>query len=377
MKRQFFLVSAFVGTLVLLSCGESSQQGSAEVKKPALRGPRAYAYGLERLEEGNYFGALYKFEQAIKEDPGFVDAYRQLGIVCAELGRRDRDYFERGEEVYAALRTLIPEDDLQLIKDEGRLKIRMGMADEAVATYEEALRREPENCELWILYGNGLVAKGMELRGNFGVEAETEQLREALSTFYSAIELCPNNFDGYYGVAIIMYQLKRYGDVEKMYTELREKHPESVEVLRQYTLAHFRSRKWDTAAAGFEELLGKDPTPEERLSYVAVLRKLERFDDAEEQLRIHSETAPKLAGPPELTKTQILRDELGIRTSAEEAAALMEKGKYDDALVVWRDMKARVTARWDDPEFEDATRELSVWVERRIRHTKNLRDGGE
>ena len=301
----------------------------------------------------------------------------ELGMVCAELGRMDWDYFERGQEVYALLKVLIPEDDFQLIRDEGRLKIRMGRADEAVATYEEALRREPENCELWILYGNGLVAKGMELRGQFGVDAETEQLREALSTFYTAIELCPNNFEGYKGVAIIMYQLKRYGEVADMYTELREKHPDSVEILRQYTTAQFRLRKWDKAAEGFDELLEKDPTPEERLSYVAVLRKLERFDDAEEQLRIHSETAPRLVGPPELTKVQILRDELGIQESAEEAAALMEKGKFDDALTIWRAMKDRVAQRWDDPEFEEAARELAVWVERRIRHTENRKKAGE
>jgi tetratricopeptide (TPR) repeat protein len=325
------------------------------------------------MEEGNYLGAVYQLERTIQDHPDFIDGYHKLALACIEAARVDKQYLERAREVYETIETLVPEDDLELIKGVARLNILEWKADEALARYEEVLAKNPENCEFWKLYGDGHVAKAVELSDTEDADAEAFQFEEARASYERAIQLCPENFDSYEGLAIILNQRKLYQDVVRIYGDLREKYPENVQVHRAWTMAQFRFRDWERAARGFGELMDVDPRPKERLSYASVLRKLERFDDADEQLRIYQETAPKQEGPRELTALDILREELGIQASAEKASALIDEGNYDEALVVWREARARVDLRAVDPKFRDAAGELIVWLERRIQHAENLK----
>lgn len=365
MNRRLLLLAAVLGTLLPAVSG-CSRNGSQPLSASSPGAKGAYQYGMDRLREGNYLGAAFQFEKAIREEPGSIRAYLQLAGAYAEAGNMDHDFFARAQAVYDTLKTLIPEDDLRLIEGEAQLKVLMWQVDDAINLYETALADNPEDCHLWNLLGAALQAKGVELRELVGEEAESAKLDEALEVYRKVIQICPDSFDAYRGIAVILTQRKQYRDVVEMYVDLRKQYPDSLRVLRDCTHARFTARDWAEAADGFAQLMKLDPKPEERLMYIATLRKLERYDEADQQKDIYLKTAPRRYGPVQVTPEDVLRDQLGINDIAEKAGSLVEQKRYDEARTLWNEALTRVRGKLDDPKYGDAARTIMVWLERRL-----------
>lgn len=371
MNRRSFPAAALLGFLFLAVFG-CSGNGSPAVSSSSPGGKSAYDYGMDRLHEGNYIGASYQFKKATEENPDSIPAYLALARAYAQAGNLDHDYFKLAQAVYDTLKTRIPEDDLRLVEGEAQLKVLMWQVDDAINLYESALADNPEDCELWVLLGQAIQAKGVELRELVGEDAERAKLEEALDVYHKAIKICPDSFDAYHGIAVILTQRKQYQDVVKMYVDLRQQYPDSLRVLRDYTHARFTARDWSEAADGFAQLLDQDPRPQERLMYIAALRKLKRFDDADKQKAIYLQTAPKFYGPKELTPEDVLREQLGINELAEKAGTLMEQKKYEESRAVWKQARDRAQTKVNDPKYGDAARTIMIWVERRLDYLDEL-----
>lgn len=367
-----FLVLALVFTAAVGGC--TSDPGETPVRNQSARsGPESYQRGVASMELGNVRGALDQFKLSIHEHPDYLEAYWKLAECYVELGRQRKAYFEEAQAIYDQLASRVPGEDRRLLKAQARLHIFTWKIDEALSMYEEVLAKEPENCEFWTLYGDAQRAKASEVSELEGPAAAAAITDEALLSFERAVESCPDHFEAHEGIAIILTQRKLYDEVVVTYTDLRKKYPDEDRVVRMYTLALYRARDWAMAAKAFEDLLKRDPRPQDHLNYAAVLRKLERFDDSAEQVRLYEQTAPRSEGPEERTRLDILRDELKIVDSAKRAAALIEEKKFDEAIVVWTESRDRVRRRLTDPDFEDESRELLVWLERRIRYAAELK----
>jgi len=102
------------------------------------------------------------------------------------------------------------------------------------------------------------------------------------------------------------------------------------------------------------------------MTYIAVLKKLNRLEEAEAQKRIALKEQPLLQGPVQLTQEDILKEKIGLQKDIEQGVKLIEDKKCDDAVTLWKGTRTRIEAYLQDPEFKDAASDLLVWLDSRI-----------
>lgn len=360
------VVGALLGLLVA-GCSETPKQ-EAESRAPATDPsvPHSYAIALQREDQGNMFGAIMLFEKTVDEHPDFLEAQFKLAEAYTKMGKAKSDLYDKADDMYIRLAGKVGLDDPRLQKGMASLHLARWEIDQAIEIYDKLLASDPDNCEYWVLLGRGQIAKAVQLRETDGVPAEAAQLEAARMSIQHSIDTCPDYIEGYLAMTVILDYDRAYDDIANMYEKLLERFPDNVELQRQHTMARFKGRRWEEASKGFEELLKRDPDPEERLLYVATLRKLDRIDEAEKQMEIYHKTAPKEQTVEELTKLDILKQKLDTQSKTDRAGKLFEDGKVKDALAIWEDVREHVVPYVQDDEFSDAARELLFWLDKRI-----------
>jgi tetratricopeptide (TPR) repeat protein len=167
-------------------------------------------------------------------------------------------------------------------------------------------------------------------------------------------------------LAAVMDSRKSYEDVVALYESMLKKSPGNIDYLRGYAIATYNARDWENAGKVLSQLLEKDPRFEERMMYIAVLRKLNRLDEAEAQKRIALKEQPVLQGPIQLTQEDILKEKIGLQKDVEQGVKLIEDKKCDDAVTLWKVTRTRIEGYLQDPEFKDAADDVLVWLDSRI-----------
>lgn len=345
--------------------------GSAAAAAPGTGGNAVNArqrvvLGDERMAQGNYLGAAFQYERAVAQDSNYVDAYYKLARAYTEMGRTYKDYLVQAGVVYDELAPKVGIESAEYRKNYADYLLARWDVDEAVGILEALVAESQDNCEFWNLLANAERLKAERIQEEQGMEASAAQLDESEKSYRKSMEICPDQFESVHGLARILDSRKQYQDVVALYEQYLEKYPGNVEILRGYAFASFNSRDYATAARSFQELIQKDPRPQERLIFMSALRKLNRLDEVEEQSRIYQATVPKEYGPEQLLPVDILRKELGIQESSERAVNLIEQGKCDEAVAIWKEAKVRVEQRLEDPAFKSAAEELAALLDRQI-----------
>ena len=104
------------------------------IAKPWRSSPRGYG-------RGQHLDAIARFERTLALDPGFTDAYLNLGSTHAALGEfEDLELTEHKEQ----LRQIQP-DNAALIHNIALANARLGRLDTAIAEFRRAIALDPDN----------------------------------------------------------------------------------------------------------------------------------------------------------------------------------------------------------------------------------------
>ncbi len=145
-------VLAALACLCLAGCGGSSEK--YEIREAAI----------QKMEDGDYAGAVELFDQAIEKSDGFVGTF-ELDV----LKYRAQAEYESGDYAAAAVTYDIlrqaDEERPEYLERLGILYALEGKADEAVQMYEKLAAADPDNQEagrILLLAGQQLTRDGRE-----------------------------------------------------------------------------------------------------------------------------------------------------------------------------------------------------------------------
>ncbi|OPX70498.1 MAG: lipoprotein NlpI [Methanoregulaceae archaeon PtaU1.Bin059] len=113
-----------------------------------------YNQGSSRLRDRNYRGAVEILQQVVEADPSFADAWHNLGVGYAYLGR-----YDDAIACYDRVLKLLPDDALALT-NRGIILIRKNEFETAVPFIRDALKKNPRELPLRVSFINLLTALG-------------------------------------------------------------------------------------------------------------------------------------------------------------------------------------------------------------------------
>jgi tetratricopeptide (TPR) repeat protein len=158
-------------------------------------------YGLRRKSAA----AIHAFDQALAIDPGNVDALNRLGSVYLAVNKPavSLDVFGR---IPGARRSA------GVLRSFGLSHYQMEAFDSAAVYYQQALRLDTNNAELYYRLGSAKLAAG-------DAEGSVASLRRA-------IELDAGNAGAYRNLATAFAELDRYDDAKATFTQLLKLNPD-------------------------------------------------------------------------------------------------------------------------------------------------------
>jgi Flp pilus assembly protein TadD len=155
----------------------SSAQGGKPISEWNLTSEeKLYALGLDLYRKGEYNQSIYYFEEAIKLDPNYADAWYKKGNDLSNLGR----YYD-ALQAYNKTIELNPQNTFAWI-DKGIILKLMNKHGESFQAYDKAVELNPQNEFLWVSKGEDLAAQG--------------KYDEAILAYDKAIELKPQGLQG-------------------------------------------------------------------------------------------------------------------------------------------------------------------------------------
>ncbi len=125
--------------------------------------------GIEKLNEGEYISALCCFDEAIKRDPSYSEAYSYRGVVYGLIGDYDRAVEDQNEAI-----ELDPEVSF-FYSSRGGAYIHNGEYSRGMADLDKSLSLDSGNVEAYIARGH--------------VYMEKREFAKAAEDFYTAIDL--------------------------------------------------------------------------------------------------------------------------------------------------------------------------------------------
>ena len=149
-----------------------------------------YSTGLVFAFSAEYEKALPYFEKAVKKDPGYADAYFNIGYCNLKLGR-----YEEAIEAYKQAIRINP-DDADAHNNLGVAYGNLGRHLEAIEAYKQAIRIKPDYSEAHINLGVAYGKLGRHL--------------EATEAFKEAIRINPDFAEAHINLGVTYGSLGRY-----------------------------------------------------------------------------------------------------------------------------------------------------------------------
>ncbi len=210
--------------------------------------------------------AIAEFEEALRANPGFVDAHVNFGGLLAETGR--------GEEAIGHWREVLeyrPErTDVRFRL--GALLLEAGRSEEAARELRTVVRENPGLGEAWFELGRALIEIG-DFTGS----------REA---FERSLELMPDEPGAFVNQAIGYRQSGRPREALAPLQRAIQLKPDYALAHIQLGLAYADLGETESARAAFQELLRLEPENPDPLIHLGVLAsKANNLDEAMERFR--------------------------------------------------------------------------------------------
>ena len=164
----------------------------------------AYLHGLRDLET-----ATAVFEEILRIDPQYHEAHHGLGRVCVKRGDLDGAIAKYKD-------ALKINQDAMVYWNLGRALQDQGKTEEALAAYRKSV-------EIWPKFSSAGVSLGNLL-------ADEGRMDEAIAAYKQAIEARPEYAEAHYRLAEAYYKLKRYEEARKEAEKTVELDPDHNEV---------------------------------------------------------------------------------------------------------------------------------------------------
>jgi tetratricopeptide (TPR) repeat protein len=194
-----FTIHLICATLLLNSCAKDPEKAKAKY----------LALGQGYMKKGQYAAAAIEFQNALRIDPRFVDAYYQL----AQAGLAQREW----SAAYTSLEKAVNLDPSRLDArlDRGRLYLATREFDQAEAEAQYILKQEPNNVGAFQLQGAALIGQ--------------QNLDQALVAFSKLIELRPDDPNAYVNLALVEISVHRFPAAEQHLKKALSVDPKSIQ----------------------------------------------------------------------------------------------------------------------------------------------------
>ncbi len=136
-------------------------------------------------EKNDYKKALTYFEEAVKKNPRYVEAYFYIGLCNSKL----EHYVEAIDAFNQAIR--IKPDYAEAHNNLGLAYVKLGRYTEAIAAYKQAIRIKPDFSEAHDMLGMAYYKLG--------------RYREAIDAYKQAIRIKPDNPFAYYSLGMVYW----------------------------------------------------------------------------------------------------------------------------------------------------------------------------
>jgi tetratricopeptide (TPR) repeat protein len=248
--------------------------------------------GGEYMEEKAYPEAVAAYQQAVEADSTMALAWKHLALAYTELGREDPQYFQEADAIYQRLSKMLPPDDVEMLRGRAYLMALAGNYDGAVADYRVILEQLPEDCDAWAKLSQVRSVQSEVVIETVGLSTPelVTYADEMIDAQLQLLRLCPEKVSDYQSLFDMFTRSRRYEEGAETFQGLLDLHPGDVELIRPTGDLYFMSRNWAEATRLFGELLDLQAENQEyRLKYISSLRKLERFEEADEELQKYIE----------------------------------------------------------------------------------------
>lgn len=250
------------------------------------------------VQEGKLNEAVFELQEALRANPGYIDAHVNLGGVLTELRRFDeavQHYQEvirhrpdrsdvrlrlgelymqarRYEEAAVELDAVAKANPTSAVAhfEWGRALIELGRLDEGVAALTKSLEFEPKQAAAHV---------------NLGVAAKQKDPQAALAHFEEALRIDPNFADAHLQLGHVYRALGRLKDAESSYQEAFRLNPEVATPAIAIGNLHLVAKENEDAMRWFRRAIGIDPRNMiARCSLAGALANSGDFEGAEKEL---------------------------------------------------------------------------------------------
>lgn len=246
----------------------------AEVQE--MSASKHFSDGIELAVKGDLRGAADAFRRAIELDPGFFEAYNNLGLIFREL-----NCLKEAEECTRRAIELRPDcaaayNNLGIVQKEAK------RVPEAIQSFHQAIELNPDYAEAY---------------NNLGIiKNEAKLWDEAVKLFCRAIELNPDNAETYFNLGAVQIKLSRLDEAANLFCQAIALNPRYMEAYFNLGVIQAELKHLDKAVEAFTRAIELNPLYHEAYNNLgAVLRLTDRLSEAEAMLRRAIELRPNYA----------------------------------------------------------------------------------
>jgi predicted TPR repeat methyltransferase len=227
------------------------------------------------VKRDQYGKAVIHYQTAIALKPGYAEAYYNLSIALAKIGKAE-------EAIHNLKKALQFQPDLAEAHGQlGQLLQQRGQFEEALQHYENRLKLEPKHIETYVNIGGILVKQG--------------DLLKAVDYFHKALELEPDHSEAHFNLGATYLSLHKVNQALKHYLSSLKNHPDADTYYNVGVIYMYKDRHLD-AIEYFNSALNIRPVFFEVHANLGVIYlKLENYENAikhyQEALRLAPDNA--------------------------------------------------------------------------------------
>ncbi len=199
----------------------------------------------QRLFKENMTHAAEQFEQAVKNRPGALDAYFQLGMCYHDLG-----LYSQAIGAFKQALQIAPRDSA-IYYQLGTVAMKQGYTREAEAYFLEGLKINPDHALILITLGRLYI--------------ETKQYSSAISVLRQATQRDPDQPDGWYELGRAHMRAGEWNQALSALEQARQRNPDSPMLYSAMASCYLKMRKRVEARQMVREALQRDPNNAEAI----------------------------------------------------------------------------------------------------------------
>jgi serine/threonine protein kinase/tetratricopeptide (TPR) repeat protein len=264
------IYSTLVQALALNPSQEEMARSSA---RPTENG-QAYDFYLRgraamraQLDVRNVETAISYYEQAIKQDPGFALAYTGLADASLRMYREKKDSVWADKALgYAQQAQRLDDTPAEVHFALGSVYNATGKSAEAVAELRRALELAPNNDEGYRRLGDTYRATGRQ--------------EEAIRAYEKAIEISPYYWFNWNALGSAYFRLGENQKALEAFQRVAALEPSNAAAYRNIGAVFFQQSKWNESIAAFQKSLEIEQHQVAYSNLGTVFFYLKRYDDA-------------------------------------------------------------------------------------------------